>query len=90
MGRTAPPYRLLVERQLDRLGRLSARLRSPEDRRALERAIREVYRVLDAYRYVPPEDSLEPLIVAALLVAGRLLEEASARRCTGGGEEKRG
>ncbi|MCE4627871.1 MAG: hypothetical protein F7C34_01805 [Desulfurococcales archaeon] len=81
MGRTAPPYRLLVEKELDRLGRFSARLRDPEDRRALERAIKEVYRVLDAYRFVPLEDPLEPLIVAALLLAGKLLENTPQQEC---------
>ena len=64
MGRTAPPARVLVEAELDRLRRVAGALRDPGDREALERAIRAVYRVLEAYRYVPMRDPLEPLLIA--------------------------
>ena len=79
MGRTAPPHRVLVDSEVDRLRRLAGRLRDPEDRRLLLGLLEGVERVLEAYRYVPMSDPLEPILLAMIL---RL-----ARECGGGKPE---
>ena len=77
VGRTVASSRPLVEAELDRLRRLAGRLRDPGDRVILEGLLEGYTRVLEAYRYVPMRDPLEPLLLAMILEL--------ARRCGGGG-----
>ncbi len=67
MGRTTPPGRILVENELDRLRRIAAKLRDPQDKANLLEILEYTYKVLDAYRYEPMSDPLEPIIIAGLL-----------------------
>ena len=71
MGRTAPPHRVLVDSEVERLRRLAGRLRDPEDRRLLLDLLEGVERVLEAYRYVPMSDPLEPILLAMILRLAR-------------------
>ena len=75
MGRTAKPTRVLVAAELERLHRLARHLRDPEDRRRLEKLLEEADRVLEAYRYQPMSDPLEPLLIAMILGLARRVEE---------------
>ncbi|WP_148679159.1 hypothetical protein [Aeropyrum pernix] len=79
MGRTAAPGRVLVEAEVERLRRLLRHLRSGEDRRLLEDLLSSYRRVLEAYRYVPMSDPMEPVYIAMILEA--------ARSCRGSGGE---
>ena len=78
MGRTVSSSRPLVEAELERLLRLARRLRDPRDRVVLELLLGRYTRVLEAYRYVPMRDPLEPLLIAMILEV--------ARRCGGAGD----
>ena len=71
MGRTVSSSRPLVEAELERLLRLARRLRDPGDRVVLERLLERYTRVLEAYRYVPMRDPLEPLLIAMILEVAR-------------------
>lgn len=71
MGRTAPAGRVAVERELERLLRAAGSLRDPGDRALLECLLRGAYRVLDAFRYTPMMDPLEPVVLGALLALAR-------------------
>ncbi len=67
MGRTAPPSRILVEGEIERLRRVARRLRDPQARNALEEILDYAYKVLEAYRYEPMNDPLEPIIIGGLI-----------------------
>ncbi len=80
MGRTAPPARVLVEGEVERLRRLARRLPDPADRRILEELLGEVESVLPAYRHVAMSDPLEPVLLALIL--------ATYKSCRGEGKRR--
>ena len=67
MGRTAPSARIPVEEELERLRRLARHLKNPRDRELLLEALDKVYDIVDAYRYTPMHDPLEPILLALVL-----------------------
>jgi len=67
MGRTIPPARQLVEDEINRLRRIAKRLRDPQARKALEGILDYTYNILEAYRYEPMSDPLEPILLAGLV-----------------------
>ncbi|MEB3788338.1 MAG: hypothetical protein GSR72_00405 [Desulfurococcales archaeon] len=67
MGRTAPSTRIPVEEELKRLRRLAHHLKNPRDRELLLEALDKVYDIVDAYRYTPMHDPLEPILLALVL-----------------------
>ncbi|MEB3764542.1 MAG: hypothetical protein GSR77_00015 [Desulfurococcales archaeon] len=67
MGRTAPSTRIPVEEELERLRRLARHLKNPRDRELLLEALDKVYDIVDAYRYTPMHDPLEPILLALVL-----------------------
>ena len=76
MGRTAPPPRVAVERELARLKQVAGALRDPGDRGVLERLLDCAYRALDAYKHVDMPDPLEPVLLGMMLCLARAVEGA--------------
>ncbi len=90
MGRTAPPPRVAVERELDRLRRAAGALRDPGDREALERLLDCAYRVLDAYKHADMPDPVEPVILGMILCLARAVDEACAGYSSTRGPQRAG
>lgn len=78
MGRTAPPPRVAIERELARLRRAAGALRDPRDRDALSGLLDCAYRVLDAYKHVDMPDPMEPVLLGMILCLARAVGEACA------------
>jgi len=90
VGRTAPPPRMAVERELARLRRAARALRDPRDREVLGGLLDCAYKVLDAYKHVDMPDPLEPVLLGMMLCLARAVDGACAGYSSTQGQRRAG